>query len=204
MRTFTQTLAACAMMLTGACSNADVQPIFSNGADIPAAGPRDSATVVSVFSDYRCGHCRAFHAVLEDFRRDNPDVRIVYRDWPVLGAQSEQAARWAIASAMQGRHAAFHDALMTTPTAMSANDMSQAAKRAGLDTDRLHRDLDTRRGAISATLRDTDALARSYGMQGTPGIVIGKLVIPGAIDRPTLDKAVAAAVNQSPNEIGMK
>jgi protein-disulfide isomerase len=109
----------------------------------------------------------------------------------VLGAQSEQAARWAIASAMQGRHAAFHDALMTTPMEMSANDMSQAAKRAGLDTDRLHRDLDTRRGAISATLRDTDALARSYGLQGTPGIVIGKLVIPGAIDRPALDKAVA-------------
>lgn len=196
MLTLTQVLAACSMILTTACSEAVVpSAVPSSDANVPAAGPRDAVTVVSVFSDYRCGHCRAFHMVLDEFRRDNPNVRIVYRDWPVLGAPSEQAARWAIASAMQGRHAAFHDALMIAPKDMSEHDLSQAAARAGLDMDRLHRDLDGREDAIDATLRDTDALARSYGLQGTPGIVIGKLVIPGAIDRATLDRAVAAIRN---------
>ncbi|URW74874.1 DsbA family protein [Sphingomonas donggukensis] len=204
MPTLTQALAACAMILTTACGEAVVSSATSSyDANVPVAGPRDAVTVVSVFSDYRCGHCRAFHAVLDGFRRDNPNVRIVYRDWPVLGAQSEQAARWAIASAMQGRHAAFHDALMAAPEEMNANDLARAAARAGVDMDRLHRDLDVREDAIDATLRETDALARSYGLQGTPGIVIGKLVIPGAIDRATLDKAVVAIRNQSSNAIGM-
>ena len=196
MPTLTQALAACAIILTTACSEAIVpSAISSNDANVPIAGPRDATTVVSVFSDYRCGHCRAFHAVLDGFRRDNPNVRIVYRDWPVLGSSSKEAARWAIASAMQGRHAAFHDALMAAPKEMSVNDLSQAAAHAGLNMDRLRRDLVSREDAIDATLRETDALAHSYGLQGTPGIVIGKLVIPGAIDRAMLDRAVATVRN---------
>jgi predicted DsbA family dithiol-disulfide isomerase len=78
---------------------------------------------------------------------------------------------------------------------MSVNDLSQAAAHAGLNMDRLRRDLVSREDAIDATLRETDALAHSYGLQGTPGIVIGKLVIPGAIDRAMLDRAVATVRN---------
>ena len=192
------------LLFTAGCGQAEParDPVSTARPPVPAAGPAKAATVITVFSDYRCGHCRAFHTTLEHYRRDNPGVRIVYRDWPVLGRESVEAARWAIASNFQDRHADFNAALMTAPQRMSRSDLQVAARTADLDLDRLHQDLFAKASDIDAILQSNDALARSYGLQGTPGIVIGDIIVPGAIDRATLDQVIARAGKQSaqPNQ----
>ncbi|PKP94754.1 MAG: hypothetical protein CVT76_08685 [Alphaproteobacteria bacterium HGW-Alphaproteobacteria-15] len=85
---------------------------------------------------------------------------------------------------------------------MSRSDLQVAARTADLDLDRLHQDLFAKASDIDAILQSNDALARSYRLQGTPGIVIGDIIVPGAIDRATLDQVIARAGKQSaqPNQ----
>ena len=78
------------------------------------ARPGYDVTIVEFF-DYNCPYCRRMEPMLNNLLASDPKVRIVYRDWPIFGPASREAARAAIASQWQNRHAAFYDALLTSP-----------------------------------------------------------------------------------------
>lgn len=158
----------------------------------PSAGPADAAVTLILFSDYACPACRALHPDLLGILARHRDARIVYRDWPVFGAASRNAARLAIASRFQGRHAAFDDMLMRSPGLGDAA-IRAAAARAGVDWPRLQADLATHGAEIDALLTDTDMHARALGFVGTPMLLVGPYLVTGRVPAAELERLIAEA-----------
>ncbi|WP_296219669.1 thioredoxin domain-containing protein, partial [uncultured Sphingomonas sp.] len=133
-----QALAALAVALTISPA-ATAQNVTSNAASLhrqiqndsvaPTIAPAGADVTMVVFSDYQCPYCRKVHPALEQLRREDPKLRVVYRDWPVFGAVSREAARTAIAANYQGRHAAFNNALMQTQGRITSQSIRIAADR---------------------------------------------------------------------------
>lgn len=164
--------------------------------DDPVAPKRSVAAFdVSVveFFDYNCPYCRRMEPVIEGLLKADPKVRIVYRDWPIFGPASVEASRAAIASQWQGRHAAFHKALMTSPGKLDSAGIRAAATRAKVDWPRLQRDLAGHGTEIDVLLARTEAIASAIGVNGTPVLIVGSQIAPGAVDLPTLRRLVATA-----------
>ncbi|GAA3276244.1 DsbA family protein [Sphingomonas yabuuchiae] len=156
------------------------------------AGRTYDVTVVEFF-DYNCPYCRRMEPVLNALLRSDPKVRVVYRDWPIFGPASREASRAAVASQWQGRHAAFHEALMTSPARLDSAGVKAAAAKAKVDWPRLQRDLKNRGAEIDALLTRTDSIAQAIGFNGTPALIVGSQVVAGAVDLPTLRRLVAEA-----------
>ncbi|WP_159980492.1 MULTISPECIES: DsbA family protein [unclassified Novosphingobium] len=164
-----------------------------NDAAIPTIAPQGYDVTIVVFSDYQCPYCRKLHGDLKQLLATDRKVRVVYRDWPIFGGASREAARAAMASRYQGKYAAFNDALMSGPVKLDQADIRQAATRAGVDWARLQADLARNQPVIDTALRKTNQLAEMIGLTGTPGLVIGDYLIPGAIDAATLRGTVQKA-----------
>jgi protein-disulfide isomerase len=159
--------------------NAIAQRILSDRTS-PQFGPSGANLAVAVFSDYQCPACRfaepsLLRAVAADGR-----VRIIYRDWPVFGARSEHAARVALAANFQGRYQALHHLLMIEPGELDEAVVRDLAVRAGAHRARLEHDLSVHGATISAALGRTGWDAFSLGLPGTPGYLIGPLLVVGA------------------------
>lgn len=158
----------------------------------PVITPKGADVTIVLFSDYNCPYCRKVHPALQALLREDPKVRLLYRDWPIFGGASTEAARAAIAAEFQGKHAAFNDALMTTQGKLDSAAIRSAANRAGVDWSRLQKDLTARRQEIDAVLGRSDRYARMLGLTGTPGLLIGPYLLPGAVGVAELRKVVAA------------
>ncbi|GGB30981.1 MULTISPECIES: DsbA family protein [Sphingomonas] len=156
------------------------------------ARPGYDVTIVEFF-DYNCPYCRRMEPVLNTLLASDPKVRIVYRDWPIFGPPSREAARAAIASQWQNRHAAFHEALLTSPARLDSAGVKAAAARAKVDWPRLERDLKAHGAEIDALLARTNTIAEAIGFNGTPALIVGSQVVAGAVDLPSLRKLVASA-----------
>jgi protein-disulfide isomerase len=158
----------------------------------PVITPKGADVTIVLFSDYNCPYCRKVHPALQALLREDPKVRLLYRDWPIFGGASTEAARAAIAAEFQGKHAAFNDALMTTQGKLDSAAIRSAANRAGVDWTRLQKDLTARRQEIDAVLGRSDRYARMLGLTGTPGLLIGPYLLPGAVGVAELRKVVVA------------
>jgi protein-disulfide isomerase len=159
----------------------------------PTIAPQGHDVTLVVFADYQCPFCRKLHPALETLIEGDPKVRVVFRDWPVFGAGSEEAARAAIASNWQDKHAAFNDALMTMPGRVTSESIRAAADQAGVDWTKLQADLAAHEDEVEGALRRNGQYAAMLGLQGTPGMLVGPYLIPGAIDLAGLRKAVSLA-----------
>ncbi len=154
--------------------------------------PRGTTTVVEFF-DYRCPYCRLMQPKLQGLLADDRQIRLVLKEWPVFGGPSVEAARVALASAWQGKYGAVHEALFATPLPLDHTAIRQAVRQAGVDMDRLDRDMAERGGELDAMLARNRAAAHALGLQGTPGFVIGAAVVPGALPLDDLMGEIAAA-----------
>ena len=159
----------------------------------PKLAPEGYDVTIISYSDYQCPFCRKIHPELERLAQEDGKVRIVYRDWPIFGPASEEAARMAIASQWQNKHRQFNDALMRTDGKLSSEKIRAAAAAAGIDFARLERDMETREDDIDGVLRRTAMQAAQMGLQGTPAMLVGPYMIPGAVDYAGLTRAVAEA-----------
>jgi protein-disulfide isomerase len=148
-----------------------------------AGNPKGDVTIVEYF-DYNCGYCRAILPTVDQLIRDDPNVRVVYRDYPVLADSSATAARASLRAAEQGKFARFHQALYDAGPVTDAS-ISAAAKTAGVDL--------TRPSKGDAEIRRNLDTGMRLGVAGTPGWVIGDRVLSGALPLDQLKQAVAAA-----------
>jgi protein-disulfide isomerase len=157
----------------------------------PVGGnPQGSVTVVEFF-DYRCPHCKRAAPDVKKLAQDDPDVRIVYKQLPMLGPDSELAARAALAAHAQGKYAALHDALMASSGSLTLPAILRLAGRAGLDAAQLQADIE--KPEIRATIERDLSLAEAIGITGTPSFVIGSELVPGKVSLATLKALVAEA-----------
>ena len=157
----------------------------------PVGGnPRGSVTVVEFF-DFRCPHCKHVAPDVKKLAQEDSDVRIVFKQFPVLGPDSELAARAALAAHAQGKYAALHDAMLAANGPLTLPVILKLAGPAGLDVAKLQADMET--PEIRATIERDRALAAAVGITGTPSFVIGTELVPGAVDLATLKALVAEA-----------
>jgi protein-disulfide isomerase len=123
---------------------------------------------------------------------EDKNLAIVYKDWPVLGEASMYAARCALAAGWQNKYFLAHDALLTGPR-LRGNDQIEAILRgAGVDLDKLKKDLAAHSGEITALLARNDAEAHALDLDGTPGILVGRQLMPGGADVEFFRKLIAA------------
>jgi protein-disulfide isomerase len=146
--------------------------------------------VLVEFADYACGYCRRSEADVEEMIAADPELKVVVRLLPIIGPQSEPAARMGLAAAKQGRYAAFHKAIYSGASP-SDQSIAAAANVARLDIGAAKaQTADTR---VTDELQQNLALARRLGINGTPSWVVGDQLLSGAIGREKLEAAVAAA-----------
>jgi protein-disulfide isomerase len=159
-------------------------------ADPIAGNPKGAITIVE-FYDTRCPYCRAMEPTMAQLLTQDRDVRLVYKDLPVLGAASVLAARALLAAQQQNGYNQLRTALMQAPPEYTKEQILAIARKVGLDSARLSHDMDS--AAIDARLDANLRLARALALDGTPALVIGDTLVPGAIELAELEKTVAAA-----------
>lgn len=169
-----------------AASRADL----NNAADFVLGNPRGDVTIVEFF-DVRCGYCRKLQPAMEELLRTDPNVRLVLKDLPILGPPSVLGARALLAAQSQGGYGKLYPVLMAQAAPPTKDSIRADAQRLGLDADRLLREMDST--AVSARIDANLALAAKLGIQGTPAMVIGDVMIPGAVDVAELQQSVQQA-----------
>ena len=155
----------------------------------PSGGnPKGDATVVEFF-DYRCPYCKQVQPSIKALLRDDPNLRIVYKEFPILGPESVIAAHVALAAAKQGKYEPFHSTMMATTGQITADVIMRVAADSGLDMEKIKAEMNA--PDIDQIVARNHDLARALDINGTPGFVIGDTLIPGAVDLATLKQEVA-------------
>jgi protein-disulfide isomerase len=159
-----------------------------NDASAPIGGnPKGNVTVVE-FYDYQCGYCKVSVEAIQKLLAGDKNVKLVYKEFPILGPNSVQAAKASLASVRQGKFEKFHNALMTDKEHLSDESVFKIAKTVGLDVEKLKKDMAD--PAIDKMIKDNQALGSEIGAHGTPTFVIGDEIYPGAMQFDALKKAV--------------
>jgi len=157
----------------------------------PVGGnPEGDVTIVEFF-DYRCPYCKQVEPALEALVKEDPKIRVVYKEFPVLGAESVFASRMALAAAKQDKYFAFHNAMMSTKGQITEKVILQVAATAGIDLAKAKADMNA--APINDIIHHNYTLAEALDINGTPAFIIGNVLIPGATDMDGLKKLVADA-----------
>jgi len=177
-----------------AAIKANATQLLSSPHQVVLGNPNGDVTLVEFF-DYSCGFCKRALADTLTLLKDDPKLRIVLKEFPILGPGSLEAARVAVAVRMQdpggAKYLDFHQRLLGQPGGADQARALAAAAAAGLDMARLRKDMDS--VEVNQTLQEGRTLANDVGIHGTPGYVIGGAVIPGAIGAAALKGRIATA-----------
>ena len=159
----------------GAMTAAAAPELFSQEDD-PAIG--EGETIVAEFFDYQCGYCkRMFPAVVKAMGASK--VRVVVKEFPILGPNSVLAAEYALASDRQGKYAEFHGKLMTAPGRLSPEMLDATATELGLNLEQLK--ADAKGPEVQAIIARNRQLARALQITGTPAFFVGETPLRGAV-----------------------
>jgi protein-disulfide isomerase len=163
--------------------------------DSPVAGnPNGDVTIVE-FSDYQCPYCKRAHSAVKSVVAADGKVKIVFKDLPILGEPSRIAALAALASRAQGKHLAFHNALMEYNGKIDRDKIMEIAASVGLDVAQLQKDMEDPK--LKQIIDRNMALASALGVRGTPAFVVGQQFVPGAVDADALKQLIADARKRS-------
>ncbi len=168
--------------------------LFSSPHQVTLGNPHGDVTLVEFF-DYSCGFCKRALPDMLTLIKDDPNLKIVLKEFPILGPGSAEAARIAVAVRMQNpegqKYLAFHQELLGGDGPASKEKALAAAKDQGLDMVRLEQDAAS--DEVGATLSEDAKLASAMGIRGTPGYVVGDKVVIGAVGIAALKERIEAA-----------
>lgn len=174
--------------------------LFSSLHQVTLGNPHGDITLVEFF-DYNCGFCKGALPDMLTLLKDDPNLKVVLKEFPILGPGSTEAARVSVAVRMQDpgglKYLAFHQELLGTTEPVGMEKALAVAQKLGLDMTQLERDIVS--SEVDATLAESTTLAGAIGVQGTPGYVIGNDVIPGAVGAAALQAKLAAARGRPAN-----
>ena len=169
---------------------ANKEAIFASPTDITLGNPKGDVTVVA-FMDYACGYCRATLPTIARLVKEDPGLRVVYHELPIIAEGSAPAARVSLYAAEAGRFTAFHQAMYAEEGVDNAK-IIDAARKAGLDPAKVKAEIANAEGrnpAFAQSIR----LARALEAEGTPLLVVGNQIFYGAVNYDTLKQAIAKA-----------
>jgi protein-disulfide isomerase len=165
-----------------------------DGEDFVAGNPKGDVTLVEFF-DYRCPYCKAMAEPLQALIKKDGNLRLVLKEFPILGPNSTLASRASIGARPQGHYLAFHQALLTYKGDLDDRAITSIARTVGIDTGKMKaRSEDAQ---VAAKLSRNLDLGRALELDGTPAFIIGDQLIPGAVDLQMLEQAIAEARKKS-------
>ena len=164
--------------------------VFDDPQSPTAGNPKGDVTLVEFF-DYRCPYCKQVEPALERLVGDDRQLRFVFKEFPVLGPESETAARVALAAKKQGKYDAFHRAMMATAGRIDEATIFKVAGSVGLDVDQVKQDM--RSPEVDKELKANLDLGKALDLDGTPSFIVGDTIVPGAISAGDLRQLIADA-----------
>ena len=153
-------------------------------------GNPDGDIIIYEFSDYNCGYCKRLFQTLRLVLAEDSNITLKVKEYPILADSSVIAARAGIAAQMQGKFSAFHTGMMQAVGGISKSTVEQVARKAGLDMARFASDIESPQ--LDLVLQGTQMAARALGVSGTPALIIGEQLIPGAISAEELRARIKA------------
>ncbi|MBR0834467.1 DsbA family protein [Bradyrhizobium manausense] len=161
--------------------------------DVPVAGNPDGNISIIEWSDYNCPYCRKLEPELRQVVQDDGKVRLVLKDWPILGPVSVTAARIALAAKFQGKYHQAHDAMMGVSSRLTESRINELLASVGVDMDRLKSDLAAHGKDIDVVLKRNNDQAEAFGFRGTPSFIVGKYRVPGVLSMNEFEQVIADA-----------
>ena len=161
--------------------------------DVPVAGNPDGNVSIIEWSDYNCPYCRKLEPELRQVVQDDGKVRLVLKDWPILGPVSVTAARIALAAKYQDKYHKAHDAMMGVSSRLTESRINELLASVGVDMDRLKSDLTAHGKDIDAILKRNNEQAEAFGFNGTPSFIVGKYRVPGVLSMNQFEQVIADA-----------
>lgn len=162
--------------------------------DAPVGGNPDGDVTIVAFLDYNCPFCKKSTPALDRIVRTDGNIRLVYKDWPILTKASVYGAQLALAAKYQGRYETAHAALMGIPgTGISRERMRAAIAATDIDMTRLDADLKAHGTEIADLLKRNLAQADALGLQGTPVFLVGPFLVASALDYQGFEDVVKQA-----------
>lgn len=161
--------------------------------EIPVLGnPKGDITIVEFF-DYQCPYCKKISPVLDQVLNEDKNVRLVLKDWPILGNPSGYAARLVLAAKYQNKYEAAHRALIVKVGRLTEAVIDETLAQAGIDVNKAKTDLAANKPAIDALLKRNNEQAEAFGFRGTPVFIVGTFRIPGGLTAEQFKLAIADA-----------
>src|SRR3984885_7651826 len=161
--------------------------------DVPVTGNINGDITIVEYFDFNCPYCRKLEPELRQVVQDDGKVRLVLKDWPILGPVSVAAARLALATKYQDKYVVAHDALFAVSSKLTEPRIRELLAAAGIDVDRAARDLETNAKAIDAILARNNDQATAFEFKGTPSFIVGKFRVPGVLTMAQFEQVVADA-----------
>ena len=161
--------------------------------DNPVLGNPDGDISIVEWFDFNCPYCRKLEPELRQVVHDDGKVRLVLKDWPILGPVSVVAARVALACKYQGKYDKAHDAMIGVSSKLTEPRIYELIAGAGIDVDRAKQDLVTNAKAIDGMLARNNETAEGLGFQGTPSFIVGKFRVPGVLSMDQFAQVIADA-----------
>jgi protein-disulfide isomerase len=161
--------------------------------EIPVAGNAAGDITIVEYFDYQCPYCRKLEPELRQVVQDDGKVRLVLKDWPILGPVSVTAARMALAGKYQDKFIQAHDALIGVNSKLTEARIREVLAGAGIDVDRLDRDLAANATTIDSILARNNDQATAFDFRGTPSFIVGKFRVPGVLTMAQFGQAIADA-----------
>jgi protein-disulfide isomerase len=154
--------------------------------------PQGDITIVEYF-DYQCPYCKKISPVLDQVVNEDKKVRLVFKDWPILGEPSGYAARLVLAAKYQNKYEAAHRALMSKVGRLTEAVIDETLTKAGVDVAKAKADLAANKAAIDGLLKRNNEQAEEFGFRGTPAFVVGTFRVPGGLTAEQFKLAIADA-----------
>ena len=164
--------------------------LFSPPEGTVLGNPKGDVTLVEFF-DYNCGYCKQFYPTMMDTVKQDGKIKLVVKEFPILGNSSVAAARAALASRKQNQYTEFHMAMLSHKGSLTDDAIMKIAADVKLDVKKLQDDM--KAPEINEIIMKNHQLAEQLGINGTPAMIVGETLVPGAIQKDHLQELIAAA-----------
>lgn len=161
--------------------------------DIPVLGNPDGDITIVEYFDYQCPYCKKAAVDLAKVVKEDGRIRLVMKDWPILGDPSPYAARLVLATKFQGKYDAAYHALIAKVGRLTPSVVDETLASAGVDVAKARSDLDAHKSEIDALLKRNNDQAEAFGFQGTPSFIIGTFRVPTTLTSEQFKLAIADA-----------
>lgn len=184
-------------------AKANVEALFGPANELIGGNPQGTVTLVEFF-DYQCGHCKEMVSTIGELIKSHPNLRVVYKDFPIFGPASMLAVNAAYAANKQKKYAELQQALLKSEGPLSKKSILSMAKKVGLNTVKLEKDMDAQEEMLKSMVVGNFKLVKAMGIGGTPAFVVAKTDVtknpnatieffPGAVPKEALEDAINQA-----------